>query len=164
MSRGKLFIVKFSASLAALYLLFHWLNTEVLKEIVAGSSVWLANAFGAQASVQGSLILADGVSVSIVTACTGLDSIAMLLALVFADDLLSRRNRVLLAVLGSSVLFAWNALRVALSVLSASPEAVHFWLWIVSVLIILALWVSFLKLQGESIITPSASNNESKVP
>lgn len=142
------FALRFLAAFSVSYALLHLWDPFELKVFVANLSSYLLSAVGHPHMLVGNFLVTNNALVEISAACTGLDSIAMLVGAAFAESRMRNKTRLALLAVGAPVLVLWNAVRVFLSLLSPDIGLAHATLWAASAGIVLALWFLFLKLQN----------------
>ncbi len=134
-NRGKV-ILKFLLIFSVLFIISKIAPLHPLKVLTA-ALVWnTLNLLGIHAELVGNHIIYDNTEFIIVTECTGIESILILISILLADDLLKKKKEIL--IIGVPILYIWNIIRVTISII-IGIEFTHFVLWMVSVLIILGL-------------------------
>ena len=152
------FLKKFFSLFVVLFALVLFAPLQPLLEAIAAAQAGILSFFGVAAVAQGTILHAGPLVFEIVNECSSLVMLAMLVALLFAADGSRKINFVQAIAIAFPLLFAFNLLRLALTIGAGAAygesvlEAVHFSLWIVDALVVLALWM---KLSGIGLGTAS---------
>jgi len=103
---------------------------------------------GVNATSHNTIVQVNGVaSADIIPACTGIDSIAIILALAIADDKLKRGWKPAFVMGAVPAALLVNSLRVPLTIF-LGYDSYHLVFWLVDVAVVYALWTIFLKAQS----------------
>ncbi len=141
------FLKKFFLSFAALFAVVLAAPLQPLLEFIAGAQSQFLNFFGVAAVSIGANVFAGQMAFEIVNECSSLLMLSLLVALLYANEGRKKINFAHAIAFAFPLLFAFNLLRLALTIAAGAVygravlEAVHFSLWIVDALVVLALWL-----------------------
>ncbi len=142
---SRFFLTRFPIFFAVPYLLLHLLPLQLLTEPLARLQAYLLNGAGIPAAASSSLVLTPKLAVTIIPDCTGLVMVVLLAALLYSTDIEPARRRAAL-LYSIPLLLVYNAFRLHAVILAgvlngpAALDAMHFTLWLVDALLVLALW------------------------
>jgi len=147
------FLLKFFGIFFALFALLKALDLRMLAEIIAIMEEALLKFFGFAVSREGTLLILQNRTFEIVSECTGLVLVILLIALLYSTKIReSARRRALL--LYVPFLLVFNIFRLLITLVSAVLipdffDAMHVFLWFVDSGVVMFLWYHVLTTQGK---------------
>ncbi|MBI3587734.1 exosortase/archaeosortase family protein [Candidatus Micrarchaeota archaeon] len=149
------FLLKFLAAFAFLFLVVLAFPMRPLLTLIAQLVTAILNAAGTGALSQGTVIYSHGLFFEIVNECSSLVMISLLAALLYATEGMRLHIKARSLAIGAAVLFLFNLARLSATIEAgvnygnSALDAIHFLLWIVDAVVVIALWAYFTGLHKE---------------